>query len=533
MIRPVKKYLSFGIMLTATVLLAVNTMSAQASALDDPGSRVAPGGAGGGTGLVPVVPEVDAGDVTIGATGQVVLRFRNDGSKDVQISQVDLYPSSTVTAIVSLDECSKTPLGAGAECAIVVTVKGVKTGTWRVEALLRHDGRSRITTGAMRGNVSTSESGSDETLTSSDVEAIPNEIDFGSMDSGRPLVKSVILRNVTSEPIEITNVEASPESNGYSVKSTCKKLAGGEACAVAITWSPSAKGQSDGILLVEHTGSTKVVTVELTGDYSPEDMEAATIFPQSVAGMGLMVSSQEELDFGTVSNEASITTSLVNVGDTDLKISDIELGGVENGLRVSKNGCKIGTVLRPVEACPLTLTWAAVREGAIIDDVQIHHDGARGVLVLPVRGDASVAVNRDTKAVIVESSSPNQEVYTARPADKSQALEGFIITSLSGKKAIINGPGGSRVVNKNQQLVLGGIQWIVDVTSEGVDFISGKDRVRLLFDRSLSSVNRATPQSSSSSGSSSTGTSTGSTTNTSQSSSSNTSPASTTAPSTN
>ena len=476
-----------------TVCLCLSILSpvtaAFATALDDPGSRVASGTAG--SGLVPVEEEIDAGEVTIGATAQVVMRFRNEGTKDVKIAQIDLYPSSTVSAALSLDECLKAPLVPGAECAVVVTLKGLKSGNWRVEALVRHDGKTRITTSSMKGTVQAGDTANDKLL--SDVETIPDEVDFGSLTSGRPLVKSVILRNVTSEPLEITNVSVSPESSGYTMKSDCAKLDPGGACAVAITWAPSSRGQADGVLLVEHTGSTRVASVELIGEYDPEEVEAANLFPQAVAGKGLLVASQEELDFGTVNGEASITVSLVNVGDSDLSVGKIELGGVENGLRVSNSGCNEGVVLKPVEACPLTLTWAAVREGSIIDDVQVHHDGARGVLVLPVRGSASAAVNRDTKSIVVESTVPGK--VTEKPVDKSQALEGFVISSHSGKRAIINGPGGSRVISHNQQIVLGGIQWLVSITPEGVDFTSGRDRVRLLFDRSLSSINRTASQS--------------------------------------
>lgn len=503
-----KKYSVFALGLIASISMLSSVLPSKvvyATALDDPASRTATGSGGGG--LTPVKDEIDAEEITIGATAQVVMRFRNDGGKDIKISKIDLYPSSTVSAAVSVDECSKSPLLSGSECAVVVTVKGLKTGTWRVEALVRHDAKSRITTASMKGTVEEGTVATDKLL--SDVETIPDEIDFGSPKSGRPLVKSVILRNVTSDPLEITNVTVSPETTGYSLKTQCAKLAPGAACMVELTWSPSTKGQSDGVLTIEHTGATKVATVMLEGEYDPESVEKANIFPEAIAGKGLLVASQEEIDFGTINSEASVTVSLVNVGDTDLTIGNIELGGIENGLSVSHSGCKSGMVLKPVEACPMTLSWAAIREGSIIDDVQVHHDGARGVLVLPIRGIAGSAVNRDTKAVVVETTTPGKIIESAKPVDKAAALEGFVITSHSNKRAIINGPGGSRVVSQNQQIVLGGIQWVVDITGQGVDFTSGRDRIRLLFDRSLSSVNRTASQSggsSTSSGSASTST---------------------------
>jgi hypothetical protein len=457
--------------------------SMAASALNDPGVRGSSSAGGGG--LSPVEGKIEAGEVTIGSTSQVVVRFRNDSSKEVTIGQINLYPSSTVSATIALDECGKEPLPAGSECATVVSVKGIKTGKWRVDMLVRHDGKTKIVTSTLNGSVAQGEEGSDKLL--SDVEAIPGELDFGSLDSSRPIIKSVVFRNVTSEPINVTSVaiEAAPQA-GYSLVTDCAKLQVGQACIATVTWSPSAKGQAEGVLVVQHDGPTKVASVTLKGKYEPIRIEAAKIFPEAVPGQGLMVSSQETMDFGTVSNEASMTVSLVNVGDVDMKIDDISLGGLENGLSIGRTGCKPGIVLEPIEACPLTVVWAPPKTGPILDDLRIRHDGARGVLVIPVRGSASATVNKDTQAIVVRNG-----IEETKRIDKTQALDGFVVTSHSRKKAIINGPGGSRVVSDGQQMVLGGMQWVVSITRTGVEFSSGEDKVRLLFDRSLSSVNRA------------------------------------------
>jgi hypothetical protein len=131
------------------------------------------------------------------------------------------------------------------------------------------------------------------------------------------------------------------------------------------------------------------------------------------------------------------------------------------------------------------------------------------VLVIPVRGSASAAVNRDTKAVVVDAKGAAPEV---KAVDKRQALEGFVITSHAGNKSIINGPGGSRVVSDGQSVVLGGIEWKVSIVENGIEFLNGSDRVRLLFDRSLSTSSRtSTTSSGSSSGTTSTSTSAAST----------------------
>ena len=71
----------------------------------------------------------------------------------------------------------------------------------------------------------------------------------------------------------------------------------------------------------------------------------------------------------------------------------------------------------------------------------------------------------------------------------------FVITSHSPQRAIISGPGGSRVVSNGSTITLGGVVWKVQITEAGVNFVSGGDKVTLLFDRSLSTFNNSVSQS--------------------------------------
>ena len=196
---------------------------------------------------------------------------------------------------------------------------------------------------------------------------------------------------------------------------------------------------------------------------------------------------------------------------------------------MSTNGCTSGLALEPIEACPLTLTWSPTRVGVLLDDVQIRHDGARGILVLPIRGNAESVVSQDQKAIIlteetthvigsddVTTASRSSEAepvsqktekstksQTRTVANAASALDGLKITSFSSTRAIVNGPGGSRLIFNNEQVMLGGVVWDVNIQGNGIEFSNGKDRVLLLFDRSLSSLNRISGQSVSSAASSS------------------------------
>ncbi|MFN3826843.1 MAG: choice-of-anchor D domain-containing protein [Micavibrio sp.] len=511
-------------------LSGVPSVASAQTAFGDPPSRGGTGQASGGD-FVPVQATIDGGQISVGATSQVVVLFRNDSGRPLQTGAIQLYPSSTVSSSVALNNCQQEELPAGAVCAVSVSVKGLQAGSWRVEMLMRHSGRARLVTATLSGTVTAADAGEKEFI--SDVEAIPTELDFGDLESAQSVVRGVVLRNITSEAIDINAIyiEAAVQS-GYSLRTDCSRLMPGQACIVTVTWSPVLEGQASGVLLIEHSGPTSVASVKLDGEYKPDETAQAKTFPRPVPGKGLLVASQEKVDFGSgVATTSSITVSLVNIGDAPLTLGDISMASGDNGVSISKKGCAPKMVLEPVEACPLTLTWSPVREGAILDDVQIAHDGARGVLVMPVRGTSTAIISQDTKAVRIASSTgtaslgpdgdlqdEDREVILVRDdsVDPASVLDGFVVTSHSAKRAIISGPGGSRIVYDGEEVVIGGFLWNVNIRSSGVEFRSGNDKVLLLFDRSLSSVNRVTGQSGSggSSGSSSGSTSSSSATGT-------------------
>lgn len=569
----------FSLRYAALILIAamIPSVAARAqSAFDDPGSRNAATGKGGD--FKPVSDKLDAGEVTLGAATQVVVLFRNDDSKPVTTGVINLYPSSNITANIGENQCSAAPIQPGEICAISVQVKGLQAGTYRIEMLMRHDGRAKLLTTTINGTISSGDNKSVDLA--GDLEIIPSSLDFGDLDHSRSQARAVILRNKTSKSISISDIhiEAGGQS-GYTVNSNCNELATGAACVASVTWEPRQKGPSTGTLIVNHTGATGISTIDLTGSYDPEKSEKADIYPDAVPGKGLLVSSQETVDFGTgVEQSSSITVSLVNVGDVPLTLTGIRMTNPENGVRTEKTGCKVGSVLAPLEACPLTMTWDPVREGIIVDDIQVTHSGARGVLVMPLRGTASKAINKDKKAIMLSgapggaedilakiqplslndiedsgeeveesgqkasvpktgasksavkasdqtpsaktagnnakesssatsieregslrkaSSAPSAAEQGIAQVDVRGVLDGYLITSFSTNRAIVSGPGGSRVVFNGEQTVIGGVLWEIKMRPSAIEFRNGEQKVLLLFDRSLSSVNVLDTQSSS------------------------------------
>lgn len=522
----------FLLSLCILVLLLIPTAAnAQYPGFGDPGARQGSGGGAGG--LVPVTPTIDGGTIPTGATAQVVIRFRNDGSQPVTTGLISLYPSSNVSASVASNQCEKEPLAAGAECAVALSIKALQAGTWRVEMLMAHSGKTRLVSATLSGQVDASGEASDKLA--SDIEAIPDEVEFGNLEDSQTLTEPIILRNITSMPLDISEIKIdASDQSGYALKTECQKLDPGQACIAVVSWSPKMKGRSSGVLVVKHSGPTALTSVPMSGEYKPGEIEKAEVFPQAVPGRGLLVASQTEVDFGeNVQTASTITVSLVNAGDAPITIQDIRISGTDNGLSFKNDGCMVATVLNPIEACPLTITWSPTRIGSLQDDIQILHDGARGVLVLPIKGTSEQPVSQDQKAIVLNGgnavqlpldpeSDPNDpdiaaqqqaaaernsrslglSSYDVSVPNPASLLDGYKITSFSPTRAIINGPGGSRIVFDSEEIVLGGVPWFVSIQKNGIEFLHQGQRILLLFDRSLSSINRVSSSSGESRGSS-------------------------------
>jgi hypothetical protein len=454
------------------------------------------------TGLVAVEEDIEGGAIPVGSTAQVIVRFRNEGGRPIEFRDVNLYPSSTISAETSINQCATEPLEAGAECAIVLSIKGLQPGNWRTEMLVRHTGRSRLVTARVNGSV---DAGDGLTKQITDLEVLPSPVDFGTLEASRPIIRSVTIRNITANTIEIKDLYIdAPRQSGYNLRTDCETLNAGQACIASILWSPVIEGPSSGFLVLEHDGSSAVTNVPLTGEFTPGVAEQAEVFPDALPGRGVLVSSETEIDFGSdINTQSAITVSLVNVGDSTLRMDNIQLAGSDNGLKLLQTGCRSGMDLEPTEACPLTISWAPTKIGAVIDDIQITHDGARGVLILPIRGVASEAISVDSKPIVITQDQTSVTVSTpeeggetvqttqsvARAVEVSApVLDGYVVTSHSLKHAIIRGPVGSRIVADGKTTLIGGVEWEVDIVDTGVKLINGNNVILLVFDRSLSNI---------------------------------------------
>lgn len=542
MMRPVLPF--------AFVLFALTTAAGQVfaqTAFDDP---MASSGSSTGS-LVAVEPDLDLGSLTLGSTSQAIVRFRNDATQAVTFGEINLYPSSNISTTVSLDQCKTAPLQFGGECAIVLSVKALKSGPFQAEILIQHSGRSKLITASVKGSVEASDKDTDQAL--GEIQAIPASLDFGDITNSSPSLRSVELRNITSDPLTIGSITFdSPQRTGFEVKGDCKELLPGQSCLVSLIWSPKQEGPASGFLVINHSGTSKVSSVEVKGNYKPAAVSDVTQYPQPIPGQGLLTADKTDIDFGDeVDAESAVTLTLVNAGDSDLTLKNMSLSVVTPGMTLDPLGCKVNQILKPTEACALTLRWTPQKIGKVQTDLRISHDGTRGVLVLPIKGKASAVaqgaagfaaiptaaivneqddaavsatggistdlpgsaglslddvdelnsaltgeiadvISRTTKGEGPKDSEPKTVVKRDMKVENAAAtLVNYIVTTHSINRAVILGPNGSKLVQHNKPVVIGGVRWIPAITPTGVSFTSGTGKtaktVEVLFDSSIAS----------------------------------------------
>jgi hypothetical protein len=473
---------------------------AQYSAFDDPPSGGAGANVGGGEFGPSLGLEIKGGDFAQGQSSQVIVMMRNYASVPITLGTIDLVPSSNVTANIVGNQCVSEPIKPGLECAVTVAVKGESNGAYRVGMLINHSGRTRVTNAAIIGIISSTTTGA-QLGPPNEIESFPVALNFDKTSGRTPLVRSIVLRNGSSKKLDIGGIEliASPLT-GFAVSAPeCKALESGQSCVVTVTWAPSVEGKSEGVLLLRHNGPSGSLQIPLSGEFTRTPTSMADRFPSPVPGQGLLVSDADKIDFGSaIDGAASISVTLINMGDSDLKLNQVRLAGSDNGLSLANDDCFVGKVLPRNEGCVLTINWLPRRKGPVIDDIQIIHDGARGVLVLPVRGTATEVVNLNMPMLGGGMSKlDGDELDEGLLGSKSSAaggialgtdvsgLNGYRVTSLSAQRAVISGPRGRVVVLDGQPAPISGSHWIPRVLPEGVELIGAKNSVFLMFDRSL------------------------------------------------
>lgn len=402
-----------------TLAFSATPALAQYNAFKDPTASSAK--ADGQADFKAVSDTIQGGKIAVGGTSYVVALFKNQSSSQVTVGKVNLYQSSNVSASVSLNQCADTPLSPDAQCAITIAVKGLVSGSWRVDALVDHSGRSRIASASMTGEVE--QAPEQKTAAKGDIEVTPAALDFGTSPGGIAQVRPLTLKNMTAEDITISSITLDgPDKSGFSYKSECPgALKPGASCNVIVTWQPTSKGLAQGVLIARHSGKSGMVQAEVKGVLQPQ----ADASKEASGNVELMPAS---LDFGTSAGGIALKKSVVlaNRSAENVEIWDIGLDVPEGSGYTFSSQCP--DTLRPDEICNVIVTWQPLSAGLAQGVLSVQHSGKSGVSQAEVKGvyqpAATPAKNTASRVDIVPE---NMDFGTS--AGGIALVRSFIITN--------------------------------------------------------------------------------------------------------
>ena len=420
----------------------------------------------------------------------------NNTTGSIEVNNIDMkMPEQSGFSYES--QCPNA-LQSGETCNIIVTWLPTSKGLAQGVLMVQHSGKTGMAQTEIKGVLQPPEEAAKDK--GGKVDLSPISMDFGTSPGGIAIKQSILLNNHSLKDINIQNIDMKmPEQSGFSYESQCSEtLLSEKSCNIVITWLPTSKGLAQGVLVVKHSGKDGITKAEIKGVLQPNIVKNATLYPEAAPDKGLLISDKEFIDFGSnIKEESAITVTLVNSGSSDLILENIKLSLKSDDLSISETGCEKGRILKPVEACPLTISWLPSHGGAILNSLQIVHTGTRGVLVMPIRGTADSSVgsqvtddgnNTWLNDDIIDTD--NDNTSKANRAKIRKKLGSYIVTSHSPTRAVINGAGGALIVRDGEEVIISGIRVTVTVVSTGVILSSDTDEVMLIFNRSFRQLNQ-------------------------------------------
>lgn len=308
--------------------------------------------------------------------------------------------------------------------------------------------------------------------TAGDIVGPKEAVDFGAVQSGRDRVtRAISLTNEGGLGVKVTDIRlAAPDDQLEISQESCKNLdlPTGAKCTVAVTWRPSRPGRLDNVVLVEHSGRTRNITVPLKGQAQAPGFARRN---GATEAEDLILASPDKVDFespsrGSLSSKAILIT---NIDEQPINISRVELVGSPASLRISDDACSKRS-LDPGRACLITLLYTPTAAVDLSINMVVHHSGPRGYVVIPVSGRAP-----NNEALVAAPASPANPSVAAGgmpsliPDEPNQGGSTRMrLRGTSGRNAIIERGGRTHIVNDGKPFTADGVTYKVAVTDGSV-----------------------------------------------------------------
>ncbi len=186
----------------------------------------------------------------VGRSRQRRVVLRNAGQAVLRVRPPRVVGAGGQAFRITESSCDR-PLPAGGSCAVSVTFTPAAAGNQRGQLAIEHDGDGAPVSVALTG---------ESTLPPKARVAVrPSSIDFGSLPvGGRSEIKTITLTNAGNASLEMpgAGIAGADAGDFRVVPGSCggiRFLATGASCTIGVRFTPSAAGQREGRLVLEHS----------------------------------------------------------------------------------------------------------------------------------------------------------------------------------------------------------------------------------------------------------------------------------------
>jgi uncharacterized repeat protein (TIGR01451 family) len=316
---------------------------------------------------------VSFGDVPVGATKTLTVTFSNSGSDTTYITNLSvsgstdfhlLLPSSLTCQAGSFAFIVPAGGSCSVDLAFIPTATGDELGTLVVDNT-SSDGTPQFL--ALTGT------GINPVLSAS-----PASLDFGQQVVGTTSgAQAVTVANAGTTDLTVTGASASGDFAADDSACTAQPVAPGQACAILVTFSPTATGSRSGILTIKSNALSSPDTVSLSG-----------------TGIAPVISvTPGSLQFGSVlvgTTSAPQTVTVGNAGDSPLTVASASTSGP---FAVSNDACSGAGPIAPGGTCQIAVVFAPTATGPASGTLTVSSDGGTAKVALSGSGSPLADLN--------------------------------------------------------------------------------------------------------------------------------------------
>lgn len=313
------------------------------------------------------------GDVPVGTSKTLTVTFADSGTDDTFITDVEISGQNATDFTASLASltCANTAFGlkvpAGGSCTVDVTFTPSATGDRTASLIVTNSSADGTQTLPLTG-----------TGTNPAVSLSATSLDFGQQVVGTTSQpRTVTVANTGTTSLTVRNATATGDFTADATGCTAQPVPPGQACAISVTFSPTATGTRSGTLSVTSNAASSPDTVALTGTgVAP----AIAVTPGGLAFGTVPI--------GTTSSPQNVTVT--NTGTSGLNVTGTSVSGP---FTISADGCSGGSAIAPGDSCQIGVQFAPASTGPASGTLTIKSDGGTATVALSGSGSPSADLN--------------------------------------------------------------------------------------------------------------------------------------------